>query len=553
MLPSENNSTPPSDQPAGDLEFLFRQKFAEAEVPPRASLWEQLDHDLVVGQNETYRRRLAAYRWTAAASVLLLLSFGSWFGWHYGTTSGGLPELVATMPSATSPAGQLSTAQDASSEQLALDQSMAEAGAAMGAAGADAASAEPYRVGAGLAGADVSASAGASPLASGIVKNSAAANRAVSSPGTPRNVGSDFASAALSRGSVSAAATAGTTQFASLSGNGLPAGSFGTGAARAGYGTGLAAPASSSAMTELAARMAALPGRLGYGRPAVLPQTAVTVASLTTSHDAEEQKDKTASRSRRWRLLGSYAASAYNPNMNFSEVQPGMVMAAVVSPTVQSRGGSNSYELAAAEYRQNLRAGLSQRATLTAGYAANKHWTLMAGLEVAEQRASSRTSYGFLDGKHTALDVNPSNSPYAMQPAQMRTTSYRYRTAGIPVGARYGSAKPGVSIYAKVGAVVNVLLNSRSELEGVPEATRVYTLNSVDSPYRRVQVAARGGAGARYQPANASWSVAVGPTAEGGITTVNAGPSQTLMTRSRPYSVGLEASVEFGSKPVLVP
>jgi hypothetical protein len=123
----------------------------------------------------------------------------------------------------------------------------------------------------------------------------------------------------------------------------------------------------------------------------------------------------------------------------------------------------------------------------------------------------------------------------------------------VPVSVQYTSAKAGVSVYAKVGAVVNVLLSSRSELEGSPEATRVYNATSLDSPYRQVQVAARGGAGARFQPVNAAWSVAVGPTAEAGLSTLNSEPAQTLTHRSRPYSVGLEASVEFGGKSALAP
>jgi hypothetical protein len=139
------------------------------------------------------------------------------------------------------------------------------------------------------------------------------------------------------------------------------------------------------------------------------------------------------------------------------------------------------------------------------------------------------------------------------QPVESHPTYYRYRTAGVPVSVRYDSAKPGVSVYAKVGAVVNVLLTSRSELEGSPEATHTYTVASSNSPYRRVQMAARAGAGARFQPAKASWSVSVGPTAEAGLTTMNNDPSQLVLQRARPYSVGVEASVEFGAKPVLAP
>ncbi|MBC8083460.1 MAG: hypothetical protein H7Z21_09635, partial [Hymenobacter sp.] len=77
MATSAPNSTP-DPRPTGDLEHLFRQKFAGAEVPPRAGLWEQLDHELLVEQNNTFRRRLGVHRWVAAACLLLLFSVSGW-------------------------------------------------------------------------------------------------------------------------------------------------------------------------------------------------------------------------------------------------------------------------------------------------------------------------------------------------------------------------------------------------------------------------------------------------------------------------------------------
>lgn len=81
MALSANNSAP-DPKPTGDLEHLFQQKFADAEVTPRASVWEQLDHELLVQQNDTYRRRLLGYRWAAAASLLLLAGGSTWLTFH---------------------------------------------------------------------------------------------------------------------------------------------------------------------------------------------------------------------------------------------------------------------------------------------------------------------------------------------------------------------------------------------------------------------------------------------------------------------------------------
>jgi hypothetical protein len=99
-----------------------------------------------------------------------------------------------------------------------------------------------------------------------------------------------------------------------------------------------------------------------------------------------------------------------------------------------------------------------------------------------------------------------------------------------------------------MGAAVNVLLKSRTEVDGNSAATRDYTLSSSDSPYRKVLTSVRGGGGVRYQPTDATWSLALGPVAEAGLNTLNQNPGGSFFKRSRPYSVGLEASVEFGGQ-----
>ncbi|GAA4014535.1 hypothetical protein GCM10022408_29690 [Hymenobacter fastidiosus] len=545
MLPSDTNHTPPSGPPTGDLEHLFRQKFAEAEVPPSAGLWAQLDHNLVVGQNETYRRRLALYRWVAAASVLLLVGFGSWFGLRYGSTSGRLPEFATlAAPATDAPSATGSGSPAGAAGRLAL-------GPQAGATRADAGSAAELN----SALYDIPAAAAEAYVVP--MDRAEGPAVAVQLPFGFTEQGSSLLPDNGRRGADGPLAAAGYARTPSAA-LGKTAG--GSGPVTAVFAALLGASGTAAAgqlpgeLPGLTARMAALPRGLGYGRPALLPLTTMRsmLADLASATSQEEKKEEGVGRPRRWRLLGSYAASAYNPNIDFSP--------AGRSPVVASRGfflnSASTYAMAAAEYRQHLRAGLGQRVALTASYTVNKHWTLQTGLEVAQQRASSRTSHGFLDGRQVVADVSTPNVDPDLLPAPVAVahpTYYRYRTAGLPVGVRYGSTKSGISVYAKAGAVVSMLLNSRSELEGTPEATRVYTMKSIASPYRPVQASGRVGAGVRFQPANATWSLAVGPTAEAGLTPLNADSGQGLQYRSRPYSVGMEASVEFGGKPVLAP
>ncbi|WP_055562654.1 hypothetical protein [Hymenobacter sp. AT01-02] len=287
-------------------------------------------------------------------------------------------------------------------------------------------------------------------------------------------------------------------------------------------------------------------------KPSLLAMPAMKSAMLAANEPTVEEKQPT-KLWHRLRVGGSYSAGAYNPNINFSQAD-GRIKADPLTLAL------NDYyqEDAETEYRRNLRAGLSQRLAVTVDYALNRKLSVRTGAEVAEQRATSATSYGFVDGKQVGLTAanalfSPRPSFASRAPQAARTTTYRYRTAGIPVEVRYASSRPGVSLYAKVGAAVNLLLGSRSELGGAPEATRTYTLTTAESPYRQVLVSGRGGAGMRYQPAAASWSVSVGPTVDAGFNTMNARPAQSMRNQSRPYSVGIEASVEFGANRPVAP
>jgi len=547
MAPSDPKRTP-DPQPTGDLEHLFRQKFAEAEVTPRASLWEQLDHELLVQQNETYRRRLSGYRWAAAASLLLLVGGGTWFGLH--PENSGVGTQSAVMASTRSGVESVRTE--------AANESVSEFG--------DTASQLAARTG---------AETGTLATIDGhnASQNTAAYNTAVArSAGNadlPRNKERISDGLALSRsGSRPVAGDAAYT----LGLNGGQAGRSALSIARpqGGYSTGTisvnaAAISTTTGIGATAGRPASLAsGSIGFSSlqvlPSVQPSTVLLAAQPVSepnkpAAEKEEKNEPETTKRRRWKFNAAYAAVAFNPNANFSRNAP---QSAGVSFADASslRSSADAYETAAAEYRQYLQAGRGQRVAITADYVLNKHWSLVSGLAVAQQEAMSATSWDFLDGKSAAashfelmLPRTP-NINLAVRPEMpLRNVSYRYRMASVPVSARYTSnEKKGWAVYAKLGAAVNVLLGSRTELNGVPEATRVYNLTSADSPYRKVQTSVRGGAGIRFRPANAAWSLAVGPDLEAGLTTFNVNPSQRLLRQSRPYAVGLEASVQFGGK-----
>ncbi|HEX8659978.1 MAG TPA: hypothetical protein VF690_20715 [Hymenobacter sp.] len=277
--------------------------------------------------------------------------------------------------------------------------------------------------------------------------------------------------------------------------------------------------------------LAANPASLALTGPAPLPSGLATVALPT------EVTPVPAAAGRKWQYGASYTVGAFNPNINFSRV--GIEPAYDYNPALGPDSPALT-EAAAAQYRQNLRPGFSQRLALVARRHLGGHWSLSTGAEVAQATAKSASNSAFVGEQLLDLGSFSNNGP-------LRTTSFRYRTAGIPVEVRYSNPeKRGWSLYGRLGGIVSALLGVRSEAEGSPEATRTYSLLSAGTPYRRVLGNVRGGAGAQFRPSVGNWALTLGPVAEYGLVPLNARPVQSYFAQSRPYSFGMEAGVEFG-------
>lgn len=61
------------------IDQLFSQELSEAEAPVRDTVWEGIAAQM---ENGRLRKKIAFARFTAAASLLLLLGFGVWFFWN---------------------------------------------------------------------------------------------------------------------------------------------------------------------------------------------------------------------------------------------------------------------------------------------------------------------------------------------------------------------------------------------------------------------------------------------------------------------------------------
>lgn len=489
MALSATNSGFP-DEPQGDLEHLFRQKFAEAEVSPRRNIWEQIDHDLLVRQNEDFRQRLTRQRWVAAACGGLVLVAATTLTLRPAAPEGNRAAWLKTGPPASATPARLWTN-------------------------------STDRVTTGLPGLADTYRPAAAGTPGGTRPDGLGAAGLAGAPG--------LAFTSRRPGSQPAVFYAGLTS--------QPVVFMSVDEPTAGH------PALASAEPEL---MTTTLSRLATSLPDTLRKRALPAGPVLAAQPNEVAESTVSPVNRPWRWSATVAASAYNPNINFSRAAHGV-----------AASSASTYEQAASEYRR----ALTQRAGVVARVGATRqlgrHWELTTGLEVASQAASSQVKYYANQHRPQMTDAFAGTSSVEAALAHdmfsnpgtttaTRATRYRYTTAGVPVAVRYGSSKTGWSLYATVGAAVDVLLASRVDVAGVADAARTYSIGSADSPYRKVVASVRGGGGGGYRSADGRWSLLVGPEAAAGLTTLNADPAQSFFKRSRPYSVGLATTVEFG-------
>ncbi|MDJ0363787.1 outer membrane beta-barrel protein [Hymenobacter sp. H14-R3] len=547
----------PSTPPKGSLEDLFRHHLLESEaaaVPPRPQVWEHLDNRLLLAQNEKYRHRLAAYRWAVAASLLLAsLAGGGW--WHSQQQAAPTAATLAVATPAAAGRPGLATAQRAATTtQLTTSAPLGAASQATVAVTSPSLSpASPIDQTTTL-----SASRPTQPTAT------AAYTQALNhwqttqaQPATARTA--DELTAISTRNRLAAARNQVAAQFSTqeqaagqtqempaalgLSTRGLANATPG----RAGVGNG-AAITNRTPADELAAD--ALPASaLASAVPTGEGSLATHWASLAALPLAGRPTDVATvavaagpplELARNWQYGVSYAASAFQPNIDFSKAADSYNTAFGLNSPIITRS-------AAAEYRNNLRAGLGQRLSVWATRRLGaSRWGLRTGLEFTQSSASSASSVAFV-GEQVA-DLSYSQAVFAPKPAaRLQSTSYRYRSVSVPVEARYSNpTKSGFSFYGRMGAFVTALLNVRSEVEDNPEAARTYTPTSVSSPYRHLSVGLRGGGGVQYRPTGHQWALNLGPVAEMGVLSLNANANQDFLKQQRPYSFGLEAGVELG-------
>ena len=517
--------------PKGSLEDLFRHHLLESEAaaaPPRPHVWEQLDNSLLLAQNEQYRRRLRAHRWAIAASLLLASLAGG--GWLHSQLASA-PTLATATPAAAGRPG-LATARRAGVALAPVRPLLSPAAIA-------------NRSDATLATTTPPAIDQTSTLASVALPPATHPVAAVAQVATPashvragRRQSGRFASGILLANQNAAIASGEGTKRAHPAGNvaiDLP-----TTAPEVVAGS-LPPPAA----VALAATGTPLGAKNGPAGAAGLLATreagvALPVAALPASLDPVPVAMPPVELARHWQFGLGYAASAFQPNINFTKATASYGSFVTTNAVAIARPTT-------VEYRESLHQGLGQRLSLWATRRLGaSRWGLRTGLELSQNTASSGGAAIYDGGPVATLAYRQALPPQA----QTQRTMYRYRAASVSAEARYTNpVKSGFSLYGRMGALLTTLFSAHSEVEGVPEATRTYTLLSTSSPYRHLTAGLRGGGGLQYRPAGHQWALNLGPVAEVGILSMSADSGQDFWHQPRPYSFGLEAGLELGRSP----
>ncbi|WP_223648424.1 hypothetical protein [Hymenobacter psoromatis] len=515
--------------PKGSLEDLFRHHLLESEaaaVPPRPHVWEQLDNSLLLAQNEQYRRRLRAHRWAIAASLLLASLAGG--GWLHSQLAPA-PTLATATPAAADRPG-LATAR--------------RAGAALAPPQLSPVSIT-NRSDATLATTTPPAIDQTSTLASVALPPATHPGAAVAQVATPtsrvragrRHLGR-FAPGTLLASPDGAIVSGEATGRAYLTGNVAIAPPATTAEAVSGS---LPLPVA-VALAATGTPMGAEDGPAGAAGLLATHEAglALPVAALPASLDPVPVTMPPVELARHWQFGLGYAVSAFQPNINFTKATASYGSFVTTNAVAIARPTT-------VEYRESLHQGLGQRLSLWATRRLGaSRWGLRTALELSQNTASSAGAAIYDDGPVATLAYMQALPPQA----QAQRTTYRYRAASVSAEARYTNpVKSGFSLYGRMGALLTTLFSAHSEVEGVPEATRTYTLLSTSSPYRHLTAGLRGGGGIQYRPAGHQWALNLGPVAEVGILSMSADPGQDFWHQPRPYSFGLEAGLELGRSP----
>jgi hypothetical protein len=539
------------------VEDVFREGFEDAQVPPAARLWDNLDQALENQELKHYRKQAFWYRSVAAACLLLLLTAGA-FLWQqdqslFGTGQGSLANAPSstTTPSEQSASAKQDESLESAPEESTTGNSVFGSISGKQAKNEVASNAPSAKSGKELLSAPVE---GRSTRLSGSTTDKVAANA------PQRGRSSSVASSRRGEDRRDQLAVASITQNSGKAATGKEASRI----------TG-------ETITTLENALAKQPLTTSVASLATSNTSAVNTSdSLLNSRVATVLYQGDGNSLQMAKVEVAPSASAIQPDKK--TMQKGWIVSLAYTPMyayapisvgeAPSRQGMKmseeqqlmyeQYDLALEEYRDSYSPSYSYSAKVGAGYQINDHWQIESGFMYGHNEAT--TTHSFLITKASGMRINSLvpfvnkpepivkvafepelvNNLEAVTPTEQYQTRYKYQQIGVPLRIAYRKSISKVFAFVSGGVNLNLLLNNRIESDNPDVQAKRYHYKDEASPFRAWQWAAATSAGIGYQ-VNRKMSLMVAPE----LTYSFSSALKESQTQTDPYQVGVSIGGKY--------
>ena len=534
------------------LEEVFRDGFEPAEVSPRASIWHHIEQELEVKQAGFYKKRLVWYRSVAAASITLLLVAFSYFWYDAqtghqlklpGTSAGQIVQNKSSQP--TNPKITNTAVPDSSKQATIAKNLKKEQIYAQPPPQSQSSTPRTYFVSRSRKNkVSQAVNTNAAPLALHQRQSS-------DKPLYPGNKSQTIADK-------------------------LAESNFLTEEKEGSRDNNVALQPAQPVITS-SVPVDSLPVITTQKQPEFKKDSAAVIAAALLP---EETKKKAVGS--RWALGGGTGSQYFEQNVKFAGAgsnQRSNDPSYNALTANSSNTGSNTIEAASKEFNENTRSAFSYRAAVAANYRINNKWSIEAGLNFAENKAQTATSYiiykrpaalqaianiksenAFLDSKSNGnttnvtipvtiflaklTDPDLTNTQAAVEQVAPFNMYYRYRQLALPMRLRYQHGRGKWFNFVQAGGALNVLVQT-SIISDSPKVPSVEYPLGQSSPFRKWYVTALGSVG-RGLKISEVWQVQGSLDVARSFSTITLNPEQIPdLGQQKPYYVGFGISSSY--------
>ncbi|QNF33165.1 hypothetical protein HUW51_10665 [Adhaeribacter swui] len=530
------------------LEEVFRDGFEPAEVNPRASTWHHIEQELEVQQASYYKKRLVWYRSVAAASVSLLLVTLGYF-WYDAQTRHQFNVPAATNNTVV----QNNTTQNTESVASANQNTTSEEAKILK----------------------------KSPVYESLVRQTPPAAQLARSVNR-KNKKNNLPNTESNPEQIAKTPFQSPDRFFGFANRNKITDKTAAEKTTVGDNNAIVPENILAANPAQTATVPALPTDSATVLVAKNEPTLKTDSAgvFTAALMPEETKKKSVGS--RWALGGGTGSQYFEQNIKFDN-GPGLASASNLQAysfsNVARNSITNTVEAASEEFNENTQSAFSFRAAIGANYRINDKWSIETGLNYAENKAQTLTSYiiykrpaalndfanikpenAFVHDNSNNLnsdvtipvtiflarltDTDLSNAQVTVDKVEPFNMYYRYRQLGVPVRMRYQQGRGKWFNFVQAGGAVNVLLQT-SILSDSPKVPAVEYSLGHSSPFRKWYFTGLGSVG-RGLKISEVWQVQGSLDLAYSFSTLALSPDQVPnLKQQKPYYVGFGVSSSY--------